>query len=181
MFLEEGRPVDCTGRLEKEIRTYDFLDSLKIPYQRVDHEVTDTMEACAEIDKILKAPTCKNLLLCNRQNTEFYLLLLPGEKQLKTSVLSKKIGSSRLSFAPEEYMKEFLDTTPGSLSILGLINDHNHRVKLIIDEDIMEQEYLGCHPCINTTTLRFHTEDLISKIIPAMEHEPIMVRLPWDM
>ncbi len=174
----EGRPADCTGRLEKEIRTYDFLDRLGISYQRIDHEVTSTMEACAEIDKTLEAPTCKNLLLCNRQSTDFYLLLIPGDKVFKTSVLSKQIGSSRLSFASGEYMEQFLDITPGSLSILGLMNDHDHRVRLLIDREVLDEEYLGCHPCINTTTLRLRVADLVEKIIPAMEHEPTLVELP---
>lgn len=181
MQLLQGRPADCAGRLEKEIRTYDFLDNLGIPYQRIDHDVTTTMEACAEIDKVLKAPTCKNLLLCNRQHTDFYLLLLPGDKHFKTSVLSKEIGSSRLSFADGIYMEQFLDITPGSLSILGLMNDHEHRVNLLIDAEILDSEFFGCHPCINTTTLRIRTEDLKDKIIPAMGHEPTLVRLPWDV
>ena len=177
MILEEGRPADCSTRLAKEQKTYDFLDRLGISYQRIDHPVTMTMEACAEIDRVLMAPTCKNLLLCNRQCTDFYLLLLPGDKQFKTSVLSKEIGSSRLSFADGSYMEQFLDITPGSLSVLGLINDREHRVKLLIDEEILQSEYFGCHPCINTSTLRMRTEDLMNRIIPAMEHAPTLVKL----
>ncbi len=178
MTLENGRPADLTGRLPKEVRTYDFLDSLGIYYQRIDHEVTTTMEACGEIDKTLGAPTCKNLLLCNRQNTAFYLLLIPGDKPMKTSVLSKQIGSSRLSFAKGEYMEEFLDITPGSLSVLGLMNDRENHVQLLIDKDVLSNAYFGCHPCMNTTTLKFKTADLMEKIIPAMGHEPVMVDLP---
>jgi Ala-tRNA(Pro) deacylase len=116
-------------------------------------------------------------LLCNRQNTAFYLLMLPGDKTFKTSVLSKKIGSSRLSFAAGEYMEEFLDITPGSLSVLGLMNDHGHRVQLLIDEDVLKGEFIGCHPCINTSSLRIRTADLTEKIIPAMGHNPILVNL----
>lgn len=178
MIREEGRPADYSGRLEKEIRTYKFLDSLKIPYQRVDHTASMTMEECAEIDKILEAPTCKNLLLCNRQKTMFYLLLLPGDKIFKTAALSKQIGSSRLSFASSEYMEQFLDITPGSLSVLGLMNDTEHHVNLLIDREVLIPEYFGCHPCINTTTLRFRVEDLINKIIPAMDHKPTIIDLP---
>ena len=181
LILEEGRPADCTGRLNKEIRVYDFLDRLNISYQRIDHEVTMTMESCAAVDRILQAPTCKNLLLCNRQNTDFYLLLLPGDKHFKTSVLSKEIHSSRLSFASGEYMEKFLDITPGSLSVLGLMNDDEHHVRLLIDEDILKEPYFGCHPCINTTTLRIRTADLTGKIIPAMGHEPTVVQLPWEV
>ena len=178
MVLVEGRPADCTGRLAKEVRVYDLLDSLGVTYQRIDHEPAMTMEACAEIDRVLDATICKNLLLCNRQCTSFYLLMLPGEKSFKTSTFSKTIGSSRLSFADPQYMEEFLDITPGSVSVMGLMNDKDHRVELIMDEDILKGEYIGFHPCINTSSLRIKTADLTEKIIPAMKHLPTIVHLP---
>ena len=177
MELVQGRPENCEGRLAKEIRCYDLLDKLNVEYQRIDHEATMTMEACAEVDKVLDATICKNLLLCNRQCTVFYLLMIVGDKHFKTSELSKQIGSSRLSFAAPEYMERFLDITPGSLSVLGLMNDHEHQVQLLIDEDVAAGEFFGCHPCINTSSLRLKTADLFSKIIPAMGHEPRMVKL----
>lgn len=177
MELVQGRPADCTGRLEKEMRVYDFLDRLRISYQRIDHEAAMTMEACAAIDEVLDATICKNLLLCNRQCTDFYLLMIVGDKHFKTSALSKQIGSSRLSFAAPEYMEQFLDITPGSLSVLGLMNDHDHRVQLLIDRDVLDGEFFGCHPCINTSSLRLRTEDFVTKIIPAMAHEPRLVTL----
>ena len=177
MKLVTGRPENCAGRLEKEIRVYDLLDRLGVFYQRIDHEATMTMEACAAVDKVLDATICKNLLLCNRQKTAFYMLMLPGSKVFKTGELSKKIGSSRLSFADGAFMEEFLDITPGSLSVMGLMNDKENRVQLLIDEDVLQGEFIGCHPCINTSSLRFRTEDLLQKIIPAMGHEPIFVTL----
>lgn len=177
MVLVEGRPVDCTGRLAKEVRVYDLLDSLGVRYQRIDHEPAMTMEACAEIDRVLDATICKNLLLCNRQCTSFYLLMLPGEKSFKTSVFSKQIGSSRLSFADPQYMEEFLDITPGSVSVMGLMNDKDHHVELMMDEDILKGEYIGFHPCINTSSLRLKTADLMEKVIPAMGHEPRIVAI----
>ena len=175
MELVKGRPESNEGRLAKEIRVYDFLDSLGVAYERIDHEAAMTMEACAEIDRVLDATICKNLLLCNRQCTSFYLLMLPGSKTFKTSEFSKQIGSSRLSFADPKYMEEFLDITPGSVSVMGLMNDHDNRVKLYMDEDILKGEYIGFHPCINTSSLRLKTEDLMQKIIPAMGHEPTIV------
>ena len=177
MTLFEGRPADSTGRLEKEIRTYDFLDSLGVCYQRIDHAPAMTMEVCADIDAALEATICKNLLLCNRQCTAFYLLMLPGDKVFKTRDLSAQIGSSRLSFAAGEYMEQFLDITPGSLSILGLMNDKENRVELLIDEDVLKGEYIGCHPCINTSSLRLKTVDVTQKLIPAMGHMPRIVTL----
>lgn len=177
MDLVNGRPADTQGRLDKEIRVYDFLDSLGLDYQRIDHEAAMTMEVCEEIDRVLGATICKNLLLCNRQETQFYLLMLPGDKVFKTKDLSAQIGSSRLSFAKAEYMEQFLDITPGSVSVLGLMNDKDKMVRLLIDEDVLKGDYIGCHPCINTSSLRLRTDDLLDKIIPAMEHEPTIVKL----
>ena len=177
MKLEIGRPATNEGRLDKEIRCYDLLDALGIEYGRVDHEPAMTMEACEIIDSTLGATMCKNLMLCNRQCTVFYLLLTPGEKVFKTSELSKKIGSSRLSFAKPEPMEEYLDITPGSLSILGLMNDKEKHVNLLIDEDVLKGEFIGVHPCINTSSLRIKTADLMEKLIPAMGHTPTLVQL----
>ena len=179
MKLQDGRPTDLTGRLPKEIRVYDFLDSLNISYQRVDHEAAMTMEACEEIDRVLGDNTsiCKNLFLCNRQATDFYLLLMPENKPFKTKELSAQIGSSRLSFAKPEFMEQYLDITPGSVSVMGLMNDIEHKVQLLIDEDILKKEYFGCHPCVNTSSLKFKTTDLMERIIPALGHTPKMVTL----
>ncbi len=178
MILEYGRPADPAGRLDKEIRAYDLLDKLGVAYQRVDHEPAMTMEACEEIDKTLDAPTCKNLLLCNRQQTDFYLLLMQGDKVFKTKDLSAQLEVSRLSFASGEFMEEFLDITPGSLSVMGLMNDKDFRVKLVIDSPVLAEEYIGFHPCINTSTLRVRVADLMNTIIPAMGHTPTTVTLP---
>lgn len=177
MVPETGRPLEIQGRLPKELRCYDLLDSLDIAYKRVDHEPAMTMEACVAVDQALGATMCKNLLLCNRQETAFYLLLMPGDKPFRTSELSKKIGSSRLSFAKPEHMEEFLDITPGSLSILGLMNDRENHVRLLIDEDILKGECIGVHPCVNTSSLRVKTADLLEKLIPAMGHEATFVTL----
>lgn len=183
MKLVDGRPESTEGRLDKEIRVYDFLDSLGVKYQRVDHEAAMTMEACEEIDRTLSegadsgVAICKNLFLCNRQETDFYLLLMPGDKPFKTKYLSAQIGSSRLSFAKPEYMERYLDITPGSVSVMGLMNDKDNKVRLLIDEDVLQQEYFACHPCINTSSLRFRTADLVEKVIPAFGHEPVIVIL----
>jgi len=175
--LIHGRPLTNEGRLPKEIRCYDLLDGLNIAYQRIDHAAAMTMEDCVEIDKALDAVICKNLLLCNRQKTVFYLLMLPGEKHFRTSTFSKTIGSSRLSFADEAHMEEFLDITPGSVSVLGLMNDHGNRVQLVIDEDVLKGEFFGCHPCINTASLRLRVSDLMEKILPAVHHQPRIVTI----
>lgn len=178
--LYTGRPADTTGRLPKEIRTYDLLGSLGITYTRVDHDAMPTIEACKGVDDLLSIEICKNLFLRNTQKTAFYLLLLPGNKKFKTAVLSKQIGSARLSFAEPEFMEQYLDITPGSVSVLGLMNDPENKVRLLIDKEILDNHpYFGCHPCINTSSLKFRTEDLLNKILPAIHHDYTMVDLPY--
>ncbi len=171
MKLLDGRPENIEGRLPREVRTYDLLDSLGIQYKRTDHARTDTMEACNAVDQILDVVICKNLFLCNRQKTAFYLLMMPGDKKFKTKELSAQINSSRLSFADAEDMLKYLDIEPGSVSIMGLMNDKEHAVQLLIDEDVLKDEYLGCHPCVNTSSLKMRTEDVIEKFLPAVEHD----------
>ena len=178
--LEKGRPADASGRLGKEIRVYDFLDRLGIDYERVDHPALMTMEACESVDKMLDTRICKNLFLRNAQRTQFYLLLMPGDKKFKTAVLSKQIGSARLSFAEPEFMLDMLDITPGSVSVLGLMNDKDRRVRLLIDEDVLKEPVFACHPCINTSSLAFSTQDLTEKLLPALGHAPVLVDLPED-
>ena len=177
MQLYMGRPDSCDGRLDREIRTYDLLDSLGIEYFRTDHEAASTMEACNEIDAILGVVICKNLFLCNRQKTDFYLLMMPGDKKFKTKELSAQIGSSRLSFAEPEDMLKYLDIEPGAVSIMGLMNDTDHAVQLLIDEDVLKEEDLGCHPCVCTSSLKMKTKEVIDKFLPATSHDYITVHL----
>lgn len=178
MKLMKGRPEDTAGRLEKEIKVYDLLDRLGIEYERTDHEEANTMEACNEIDKILDVIICKNLFLCNRQETQFYLLMMPGDKPFKTRDLSKQIGSARLSFGKAEYMEKYLNIKPGAVSIMGLMNDTEHHIQLLMDKPVAESEYLGCHPCVSTSSLKLKTRDVLDKFLPAVGHEPIVVDLP---
>ena len=180
MTRQTGRPADETGRLAKEIRTYDFLDANHVWYERIDHEAAMTMEVCEEIDKALEATICKNLFLCNRQETDFYLLLMPGDKPFKTKNLSAQIGSARLSFAKPEYMEKYLDIRPGAVSVMGLMNDHENHVQLLVDEDVMKGEYLGCHPCVNTSSMKVRTEDIFGKFLETVHHDMIKVTLTGE-
>ena len=162
-------------RLPKEERVYDLLERLGVPFERVDHDAVGTIEGCAEIEKLLDIEICKNLFLRNSKGDQYYLLMLPGGKHLVTKDLAKKIGSTRLSFGTPEKMEEYLDITPGSVSVLGLMNDHENNIQLLVDNDIKKWEYFGCHPCINTSSLKIKTADLFSKILPAVGHEPVFV------
>ena len=177
--LYRGRADE--GRVEKEIRCYDLLDGLGIEYFRIDHEHADTIEACREVESLLGCVICKNLFLANRQQTEFYLLIMPGTKPFKTKYLSAQIGSSRLSFGGAEDMKRLLDVTPGSVSLLGLMNDREGAVRLLVDRDLLGDVSFGCHPCINTSSLRIPMCDVREKLLPALRHEPTYVNLPWEI
>lgn len=180
MQLFNGRPEAESGRENREIRVYDLLDQLGISYVRTDHEHADTMEACNAIDAVLDVTMCKNLFLCNRQKTNFYLLLMPGEKPFKTKELSAQIGSARLSFASAEDMEKYLNIRPGAVSVMGLMNDHDNQVQLLVDEDILKEEYLGCHPCVNTSSLKVRTEDVFHTYLEAVHHQAITVVLKGE-
>lgn len=175
MELKQGKPQE--KRIAKEERVYDLLEKLHIDYQRIDHEKADTMEICLEIEKTLKSTICKNLFLVNSNKSQYYLLMLKENKKFKTKMISKQINSSRLSFGSDEKMLEYLDITPGSVSLLGLMNDHDFKVQLLMDKDLLQDEYLGCHPCINTSSLRIKMKDVFEKIIPSLHHEPIFVEV----
>lgn len=175
--LYQGRPEDAAGRQEKEMAVYDLLDRLGIQYKRVDHEVTPSIESCQVVEERLGIRICKNLFLCNRQKTEFYMLMMPGEKPFRTKELSKQIGSARLSFADAEHMEEYLNIAPGSVSIMGLMNDTGHRVRLLMDREVAEAEYIGFHPCVNTSSLKAETKEILQKLIPATGHDVTIVEL----
>lgn len=172
-----GRPVQPDGRKEKELRVYDLLDELGISYDRIDHEEMKTIEACHGVDLALGIHICKNLFLCNRQKTDFYLLMMPGLKKFKTKELSSQLGTARLSFAEAEYMEEFLDITPGSVSVMGLMNDKGHRVRLLIDKELLQDAFIGCHPCVNTSSLKIRTKDILEKFLPYVGHDYTVVEL----
>ena len=172
-----GTKPSPNGRLSKEMAVYDLLEKLEIPYLRLDHEAAASVEACHNVDEVLGIHICKNLFLCNAQKTDFYMLMMPGNKKFKTKELSAQIHSARLSFAGPEYMEEFLNISPGSVSVMGLMNDSGKRVRLLIDKDILRDEYVGCHPCVNTSSLKIKTEDILDKFLPYVEHDYTAVEL----
>ena len=168
---------DCTGRLEKEKKVYDVLDQLHIAYEGVDHDIANTIEDCEAVEEELGVKICKNLFLRNRQKTTFYLLLMPGDKKFLTKDLSAQLGISRLSFAEPEFMEQYRNLTPGSASVLGLIYDPDRDVNLLIDEDLLKDKYIGCHPCINSSTLKIRTSDILNIFLKYTGHRPTLVRL----
>lgn len=170
-----GKPKDSDKRQEKERKCYEFLEKIGIDYEVVDHEEASDMDKCLEIETVLGVKICKNIMLCNRQETRFFIFMMPGDKKYVTKDVSKKIGMSRLSFAKEEHLKDYLNVTPGSVSVLGLLNDIDNRVELVIDRDVIGQNHIRCHPCVNTSTLKIRTEDFLTKIIPALNKEALII------
>ena len=164
----------------QESAAFDLLDTLGIDYDRVSHDAAFNMELCADVSAVLGVSVCKNLFLCNRQKTQFYLLMMPGDKPFKTKEITSQIGSARLSFASPEDMEKYLDIRPGAVSVMGLMNDHENHVQLLVDEDVMKGEYLGCHPCVNTSSMKVRTEDIFGKFLEAVHHDMIKVTLTGE-
>ena len=177
-YYQISTTAPTNERLSKEMAVYSILESLNIPYERIDHPEAMTIEACQDIDKIFNLEMNKNLFLCNRQKTDFYLLLMPGNKPFKTKDLSQQIGAARLSFAEASFMEEFLNITPGSVSVMGLMNDKEKKVNLLIDKDLLSLDEIGIHPCVNTSTLKISVKNLTDVIIPALGREVTVVDLP---
>lgn len=175
-----GQPASLEGRLERETRVYELLNKIGMDYQTLCHEAAFTMEECETVEKELGAPICKNLFLCNRQQTQFYLLMLPGDKVFKTKFLSAQLGCARLSFADEKFMLELLDIRPGAVSVMGLMNDKDKKVQLVIDKDLFNSDYVGCHPCVNTASLKLSLKEVTDKFLPAIGHDYRVVELQTE-
>lgn len=180
MFIDQQlyttRP-SVAGRRGEEMQVYALLEKLQIAFVRLDHDPADTMEACRQVEQTLGVPVCKNLFLCNRQQTQFYLLSMPGDKPFKTKDLSAQIQSARLSFAGESSMRSLLCLAPGSVSVMGLMYDTQRKVRFLVDRDLLEQPYFACHPCVNTTTLKLRTADLLHTFLPHTGHAVTSIAL----
>ena len=172
-----GPPAE--DRDPNEMAVYAFLDQLSIPYLRCDHDYANTMEDCKEVEKVLGVPICKNLLLTNRQQTDFYLLMMPGDKPFKTKDVTSQLGCARLSFASPEQMKDLLGAAPGSASAFELMHDREGKVRLVIDRELLAGESISGHPCFSTSTIRLKRTDFLERFLPAVNHSPTLVDLPW--
>lgn len=164
----------------QEAAAFDLLEELGIPYDRISGDPADNMEKCALVSQALGVSICKNLFLCNRQKTQFYLLCMPSDKPFHTKDLSHQLGCARLSFAPPEAMEELLRVHPGSASVLSLLFDRDRRVQLVMDRETQEAAFFSCHPCESTGTLKLHTRDVLEVFLPRTGHQPVTVELPWE-
>ncbi len=178
MFISEiftTAPEDKRSKIEMD--TFKTLKKLNIPFTRVDNDVAHTMEECVEIDKAMDVTVWKNIFLCNQKKSSFFLLVMPPDKELDTKILEEKIGVSKLSFATEDKMMEHLGSTPGSASIMGLMNDLDDYVQLLVDKEVAETEYYGCNVGVNTTHIKVPTKLLLEKFVPHTYHRVKIVEL----
>ena len=160
---------------ETQRRVYAALERLAIPFGRIDNDPAVTMEDCIAIDQALGVPTVKTLLLCNRQQTMFYLYVMPGDKPFSTKDFGAALQISRVSFAPAEMLQEFLGTEVGATTPLSLVSDTENRVRLIIDKAAVAPESVGCPDGTTTCYMRIRTADLLEKFIPATNHTPTFI------
>ena len=174
----QGAPEDLAGRPENEAAVYRLLTRLNIPFVRIDHPPVHTMEDCQAVDQVLGGVICKHLFLCNQQRTVFYLLMIREDKQFKTKDVSKQLGVSRLSFGTPEHMEQLLHISPGAVSPMGLLFESARDVRLIMDSDLMQETDLGCHPCVNTASIRMPMKDFLNVYLPHVNHQPTLVTIP---
>lgn len=165
---------------------YTLLEQLNIPFRKMEHAAASGMEDLAAVERQLrhtdaKEAFCKNLFLCNRQKTVFYLLLIREDKRFRTSVVSKLIGASRLSFGDEENLYQLLGVHPGAITPLGLAFDTEHQVRLLMDRELLSLEEIYVHPCVNTATVALKTRDLLEKFFPFTGHTPQLLDIPEGM
>lgn len=154
----------------KKQKVYDFLDTLGIEYKNFDHEPLMSISQADELDKKMGVSIAKNLFLSTKHSTEFYLLLMQGDKKFNTGKVSKQVQVPRMTFGNDEKLLMYLDITPGSVSPLGLINDNDNNVNFLIDGDLLKEEYVAVHPNLNTSTVVLRVTDLLEKILPATNH-----------
>ena len=166
------------GMSQEQQAVFDALAALGIPFQRVEHDRANTMADCKAVSAALGVDVCKNLVLCNRQKTQYYFLTMPSDKAFHTKDLSHQLDCSRLSFAAPEAMADLLHVHPGSASILSLLFDRDHQVQLVMDRETLACPYFSCHPCENTGTLKLRTEDVLEVFLPHTGHTPVVVDLP---
>ena len=165
MFISEvmtSAPQDERGALET--KTYQELERLNIKYERVDNDTVEAMEECVEISKKLGAEIRKTIVVCNRQKTQFFLVILPANKRFDSKLFAAMMHTARVSFA-------------SPASVMGILNDPEGKVKVVIDKAVADAEWFACNPGANTSHLRFKTKQLINNFLPAEKHKPEIIML----
>lgn len=175
--MEDQIQLDVHESEQKVLRR---LDELKVPYEYHQHHAVHTIDECLELPYAEADVTfCKNILLCNRQKTQFYLYVTVPKKPYRTADVSKLLGVSRLSFAPDEALPELLQLYSGSLTPLALWLNPDSGVQLVLDREIRQPGRIAFHPAVNTATVIFRQEDFFDRVVPALPGTPIFLDVPW--
>lgn len=178
MFISEvmtTAPEDERGALETKV--YQELERLNISYERVDNDTVETMEECVEISEKLGAEIRKTIVCCNRQKTEFFLVVLPASKRFDSKLFAAMMRTARVSFASAEDMESLIGLTPGEASVMGILNDPEAKIKVVVDKAVADAEWFACNPGANTTHIRFKTKQLLDTFLPAENHKAEIIML----
>lgn len=178
MYISEvssQAPEEKRGELENKV--YEVLGKLNIAFERVDNDPVEAMDECKEISEKLGAEIRKSIVLCNRKKTVFYLVILPADKSFDTKVFCEKLGCSRVSFASGESMESKLGISPGSATIMSVLNDQEYGVQVVVDKAVAEEEWFACNPGANTTHIKIRTEKLLNVFLPYTKHRAMVVSL----
>jgi len=167
------KPKEFENETQRMI--YEALEELKIPFDRVENDFMISMEDCEAVNKKMNTRMAKNLFLCNRQKTEFYLFITKDNKHFNTKIFSKAMGISRVSFAPEETLTEYLGTKIGATTIFSLVYDKDCKVHLVIDKDVLEEKFHACNDGTNNAHIKITTKDLMEKYLKYTKHEPVII------
>ena len=173
--IQTKAPSLFQTRLQKI--TYEALEKLQIPFERVDTDEAVTMEDCAAINEKLNMDMVKTLFLCNRQQTDFYLLVTTGDKPFRSKNFSNALGVSRVSFAPVESMESMLGTKIGATTIFSSLLDDKNRVRVVFDRDVLFKKWYGCSDGTTTGYMKLRTDDIYQRFLPFTKHIPTVIEV----
>ena len=164
-----------TFRTELQKQVYKTLDSLSVPFWRIDNDPAVTMEDCRAIDERLDVSTVKTLLLCNRQQTMYYLYVTAGDKPFVTKDFGHALGISRVSFAPQGQLVPMLGTVLGATTVFSTLLAPEGSFTLVMDKEVTRSPWYGCTDGTTTCYMKIRTADLMEKILPTTAFTPILI------
>lgn len=150
--------------MDKKDKVFQKLNELNISYESIDHPPVYTIEAMEDFELNKIGSIAKNLFLKNSNGKTHYLVILAGDKKADLKSIKSQIESSSLSFASEERLEKYLGLSKGAVTPFGIINDEEHLINIIIDNDLKKEKIIGFHPNVNTCTVFISYDDLIKFI-----------------
>ena len=171
--LKKGLPSpdECT---ETEYEVFAFLERSGADYTWLSHGEKFAVSEYEEVCRALQIKIIRNIFLENKKG-ELYLLMIHADKKFVTKEVSRSVGSSRLQFASADLLMQTMRSEPGGVSNLALIFDTQKRVQLVVDRDLLDAPYMGMVPASRTKSLRMTPKDWLEKVVPAMQHEAMII------